>query len=112
MKSQSNIKPVMIERLNSTSYAFNYNVETKLDEDNNPYYVYEQVIINSCDINNNDIVRDTLLTNWDINEQIKLINDYNAYNLGLLKDEKYKTRYEDFLTFRTSMKENVDKNIL
>lgn len=107
MKSQSNEYPSVIEKLDSTTYAFNYNVIEKEREDIEgirKYYEYEQVIINSSTIDDNDIIRNTILNNWDVNQQLKLVNDYIAYQIGILTDEKYKTRYEEFLQFRATFK--------
>lgn len=110
MKSQSNEYPSVIEKLDSTTYVFNYNIVEKQKEDVDgtiTYYEYDQIVVNNKDINDNDITRNTILENWDINQQLKLVNDYMAYQLGILQDEKYKTRYEDFLYFRANFKNNL-----
>ena len=114
MKSQSNEYPSVIERLDSTTYVFNYNIVEKQKEDIDgtiTYYEYDQIVVNSDNVNDNDITRNTILENWDINQQLKLVNDYMAYQLGILTDEKYKQRYEDFLYFRASFKDKLIQTV-
>lgn len=41
-----------------------------------------------------------------------MVNDYFAYKLGLNKDEMCKTRYENFLDFRSKLKTSVTKSII
>ena len=111
MKSQSNEYPTIIQKLDSTSYAYNYNIQKK-SNDEGTYYEFDQVIVNGKEINNNDLLREVLISNWDVNQELKLVNDFIAYQLGILTDDKYKTRYEDFLSFRAQMKDSIDKSII
>lgn len=115
MKTQSDEKPVMIQKLDSTNYAFNYNVQEKeieIDGELKIIYEYESIVVNNNNVDNDDIIRNTINSNWDINQQLKLVNDYFAYTLGLETEEKYKTRYEDFLEFRSTMKSAITKSII
>lgn len=111
MKSCYSERPEMIQKLDDNSYAFNYNIE-EVKKDDNTYYECEQVIINESNINDDSIIRDVLLNNWDVNQQLKMVNDYFAYKLGLNKDEMCKTRYENFLDFRSKLKTSVTKSII
>ena len=43
---------------------------------------------------------------------VEMVNDYFAYKLGLNKDEMCKTRYENFLDFRSKLKTSVTKSII
>lgn len=111
MKSRYNKRPEMIQKLDNNSYAFNYNiVEVKDNEDT--YYECEQVIINESNVNDDSIIRNVLIENWDINQQLKIINDYFAYQLGINKNDMCKTRYEDFLEFRSKLKTSVTNNVI
>lgn len=112
MSSQSNEYPSVIQRLDKNTFAFNYNIQEKVNDNNEVYYTYEQIIINDRDITHDKILRDTINENFDINQQLKLVNDYFSFKLNLLTDEKYKTRYEDFLSFRAAMKDKIDNLIL
>ena len=111
MKSQSNEYPSVIQKLDSNSFAFNYNVKESKVEDSegklNTVYTYDQVIVNASTIDKDDIIRNTIIENFDINQQLKLVNDYFAYSMGILSDEKYATRYKDFLEFRAAIKEKI-----
>lgn len=112
MKTLSNEYPSIIQKLDSTTYVFNYNIVEVKQEDDSIAYEYDQIVINSNTVDQNDVIRNTINSNWDINQQLKLVNDYMAFNLGLETDEKYKTRYEDFLQFRSAMKAHIIKSIL
>ena len=111
MKSQSNEYPSVIQKLDSNSFAFNYNVKESEVEDNEgnliTVYTYDQVIVNASTIDKDDIIRNTIIENFDINQQLKLVNDYFAYSMGILSDETYVTRYKDFLEFRAAIKEKI-----
>lgn len=111
MKSCYSERPEMIQKLDDNSYAFNYNIE-EVKKDDETYYECEQVIINESNVNDDSIIRDVLLNNWDVNQQLKMVNDYFAYKLGLNKDEMCKTRYENFLDFRSKLKTSVTKSII
>ena len=111
MKSQSNEYPSVIQKLDSNSFAFNYNVKESKVEDSegklNTVYTYDQVIVNALTIDKDDIIRNAIIENFDINQQLKLVNDYFAYSMGILSDEIYVTRYKDFLEFRAAIKEKI-----
>lgn len=117
MKSQSNEYPSVIQKLDSNTFVFNYNVVESKNENisgmelenggNDTIYTYDQVVVNSSTINKDDIIRNTIIENFDINQQLKLVNDYISYTMGILKDEIYVTRYRDFLEFRALMKETI-----
>lgn len=107
MKSQSNEYPSVIQKLDNNTFAFNYNIVESKDEEDNITYTYDQVIVNSSSVDKDDIIRNTIIENFDINQQLKLVNDYFAYSMGVLSDEKYATRYKDFLEFRAAIKEKI-----
>ena len=112
MNSQSNEYPSIIQKLDKNTFAFNYNVQEQVNENDEVYYTYEQTIINDRDLTHNKILRDTINEKFDTDQQLKLVNDYISYNLNILTDEKYKTRYEDFLSFRAFIKNKIDSLIL
>ena len=65
MKSQSNIYPSMIQKLDHNTYAFNYNIvekekEATENEEASIYYEYEQIIVNNSTINEDDVIRNTI----------------------------------------------------
>lgn len=108
-------KPNAIQRLDSKTYAFNYNItentRTNEDGEEETYYEYDQVVVNCSEVSSNDVVKNTLLDNFDRDYQLKLINDYKSYELGILTDESCKTRYEDFLQFRADVKNTIDETV-
>ncbi len=53
------------------------------------------------------IVETVIKELWGINTEAKLLNDYNAFVLGILPVE-YKTRYADFLTARKIIKDQIN----
>lgn len=116
MKSQSNERPAMVQKLDSKTYVFNYNIVEKEKENEEGeievYYEYDQVTVDTANITDNEVIKNVINCNWDINQQLKLVNDYFAYNLGLETEGKYKTRYEDFLEFRANMKAAITKSVI
>lgn len=58
-------------------------------------------------VNREKIVATVIESLWGVNTEAKLLNDYNAYVLGILPVE-YKTRYTDFLNERKVVKEQVN----
>lgn len=111
MKSQYDERPEMIQKLDDHSYAFNYNIK-KVKDGDSTHYECEQVIINESNVNDDSIIRNVLIENWDVNYQLKMLNDYFAFQLGLTEDENCKKRYEDFLNFRSKLKASVAKSII
>ena len=48
---------------------------------------------------------------WSKDAEQKLLNDYNAAQLGILGEE-YVNLYKDFLTTRKAIKEQIDTDFL
>ena len=58
-------------------------------------------------ITKNNILATLLNAKFDRNQESKMVNDYEAANLGIL-DASHKQPYIDFLTERKALKEMVD----
>ena len=136
MKSCYSERPEMIQKLDDNSYAFNYNIE-EVKKDDNTYYECEQVIINESNINDDSIIRDVLLNNWDVNQQLKMVNDYfednpridivgSAYNgdegLKIIKEGKLEydlivldlimPKKDGIAVLRDLKENNINRNII
>lgn len=115
MKATSDTKPKTIEVLDSNTYAFNYNIVERqfIDDKENTertVYDFDQVIIpNTFSLDEDIVIAEVINQNYDLNQQFKLINDYYAYSGKLETQEKYKTRYEDFLKFRTETRNLIQE---
>ena len=74
MNSQSNEYPSIIQKLDKNTFAFNYNVQEQVNENNEVYYTYEQTIINDRDLTHNKILRDT------INEDLQKLKEDGTFD--------------------------------
>ena len=84
MKSQSNEYPSVIQKLDSNSFAFNYNIQESKVEDSegklNTVYTYDQVIVNASTIDKDDIM-----------DLIKNISKYHIEEEGGFPNENMRT---------------------
>ena len=96
----------------NSDWTANEDGTTIVKDGDSTHYECEQVIINESSVNDDSIIRKVLIDNWDVNYQLKMLNDYFAFQLGLTEDENCKKRYEDFLDFRAKLKASVAKSII
>ena len=121
MKSSSNMKPGTLEAVGNGSYLYNFNVVerevTNGTEDDaeatETQYDYEQVVVWSP-VTSNRITEAVITDRWPSNYEQKLVNEYNAANLGVYGAKTSDTAkakiqaYTDYLTERQTLKEMVD----
>jgi hypothetical protein len=121
MKSSSNMKPGTLEAVGNGSYLYNFNVVerevTNGAEDDaeatETQYDYEQVVVWSP-VTSNRITEAVITDRWPSNYEQKLVNEYNAANLGVYGAKTSDTAkakiqaYTDYLTERQTLKEMVD----
>lgn len=124
MKSSSNIKPGTLEAVGNGSYLYNFNVverevtngtedEESEATETQTQYDYEQVVVWSP-VTSNRITEAVITDKWPSNYEQKLVNEYNAANLGVYGAKTSDTAkakiqaYTDYLTERQTLKEMVD----
>lgn len=125
MQAFYDAKPSKIEAIGNGSYAYRYNIQ----EVETPVHSYfektaevtetkkqwscEEVIV-WAPLSSNKITEAVITSKWDANYEQKLVNEYNAAQLGLYgakTSEEAKARikaYTEYLSERAALKTQVD----
>ena len=103
MKSNSNVRPAIIQDLGNGSFHYNYNVTEKKIEDEEvgekTVYDYDTVQVWEKPTYEN-LTRAIIRSEIDETEEFSLINDYYAAQLGIETDEDRKTKaVNDYKTY-------------
>ena len=114
MKSNSNVRPAIIQDLGNGSFHYNYNVTEKKIEDEEvgekTVYDYDTVQVWEKPTYEN-LTRAIIRSEIDETEEFSLINDYYAAQLGVEKDEDRKTKavndYKAYLAHVADIKQMV-----
>lgn len=114
MKSNSNVRPAIIQDLGNGSFHYNYNVTEKKIEDEEvgekTVYDYDTVQVWEKPTYEN-LTRAIIRSEIDETEEFSLINDYYAAQLGVETDEDRKTKavndYKAYLAHVKEIKEMV-----
>lgn len=114
MKSNSNVRPAIIQDLGNGSFHYNYNVTERKIEDEEvgekTVYDYDTVQVWEKPTYDN-LTRAIIRSEIDETEEFSLINDYYAAQLGVEKDENRKTKavndYKDYLAHVADIKQMV-----
>lgn len=118
-------QPTKLEAVGNGSYVYRFNIEELVpvlteenaEEKKVSQWKCEEVTVWSP-LSSNKITKAVITEKWDNNQEQKLVNEYNAANLGLLgakTSEEAKARIEAFkayLTERASLKAQVDNDCL
>lgn len=108
--SEYDIKPKKIESIGNGSYFYRWDIK----EVEKQYDLNEKVIKWECKevvvwlpLSANKITEVVINELWGNGVEQKLLNEYNAFVLGLGKEE-YKTNYLNFLEERERIKTQID----
>ncbi|WP_373190537.1 MULTISPECIES: hypothetical protein [Bacteroides] len=118
-------QPTKLEAVGNGSYVYRFNIEELVpvlteenaEEKKASQWKCEEVTVWSP-LSSNKITEAVITEKWDNNQEQKLVNEYNAANLGLLgakTSEEAKARieaYKAYLTERASLKAQVDNDCL
>lgn len=105
MKSNSDVRPLIIQDLGNGSYYYNYNIHevtvpvepTEGEEpEEKTAYEYDSVLIWGIP-NYAKCVKAVLRDRRDETEEFSLINKHNAFALGVSEEEADKEEYEAYL---------------
>ena len=117
-------QPKKLEAVGNGSFRYRYNIreeekpvqasensETAQEAQAQPQWVCEEVTV-WAPLSANKITEKVLTERWDGNYEQKLLNEYNAANLGMIPDkdetEKRRQAYTDFLRRRAELKKEID----
>lgn len=106
-------RPTTFESVGNGSYRYRFDIQklkhrSERQESDNGYSCFEVIVFGPVTRTKvKQIVIDEI---WGSGIEEKLINDYNAVQLGIL-DESYKQPYIDFLSNRKMIKEMIDEDL-
>lgn len=115
MKSNSNVRPAIIQDLGNGSYHYNYNVVERTVEDDEEtgektVYDYDTVQVWEKPTYDN-LTRAIIRSELDETEEFSLINDYYAAQLGIETDDDRKAKavsdYKAYLQHVADIKQMV-----
>lgn len=119
MKSNSDIRPAVIEPLGNGAYHYNYNIVERQEIDPETgevktVYDYDTVKVWN-EPTYEKLVKAVIREKLDETAEFAIINEYNAGVLGVITDAAAKAAakqaYKDYLTFVANTKEMVKKDI-
>lgn len=111
-------KPSVLEAVGNGSYRYRYNIEEvipevtdeKASETNRSQWKCQEVTV-WLPLSSNGITEAVISDKWENNDEQKLVNEYNAVQLGIITGEEAEERvaaYKAFLTARAALKAQVD----
>lgn len=115
-KARYATRPEILQSRGDGSFLFNYEIETEAipsmtgDPDREGFICSQVVIFGNPD--KRAVKKAVIEAEFSNEDEKKLINDWNAFNAGVLQDEKYKINYLVFLERRRVIKEIVDNEPL
>lgn len=119
MKATYDNEPSVLEAVGNGSHRYHYDIkavktesaEKSSGEKSRTHYECQEVIVWEP-ITSNKITEAVIADKWDGNQEQKLINEYNAIQLGITTDKaeiSIKTAaYKEFLAERVRLKAIVD----
>lgn len=123
MKATYDFMPSVLEAVGNGSYRYHYDIKEVENESHNvdgestddgakrTHYECQEAIVWEP-VTSNAITEAVISERWDGNQEQKLVNEYNAVQLGIITDkEEIKARteaYKDFLVERARLKAQVD----
>lgn len=111
-------KPSVLEAVGNGSYRYRYNIEEVIpevtdenaSETNRSQWKCQEVTV-WLPLSSNGITEAVISDKWEHNDEQKLVNEYNAVQLGIITGEEAEERvaaYKAFLTARAALKAQVD----
>jgi hypothetical protein len=111
-------KPSVLEAVGNGSYRYRYNIEEEIpevkdenaSETNRSQWKCQEVTV-WLPLSSNGITEAVISDKWENNYEQKLVNEYNAVQLGIITGEEAEERvaaYKAFLTARAALKAQVD----
>ena len=97
-------KPASIEAVGNGSYLYRWSIEEIMTDEVAQWLCYEVTVWNLS--TDNAITERVIDTLWGDGIEQKLLNDYQAAQLGVL-DENFAAPYLDFLAERKVLKEQI-----
>ncbi len=113
-KANYDKQPRPLEAVGNGSYLYRWNIEqvTQPDIDGNDIVSYQcnEVLIwnkPTCQ----KVTQAVIEAKWSNDDEKKLINDFNSFNIGLTMDESAKQAYIDFINQRNALRLQVKTDL-
>lgn len=118
MKATYDNEPSVLEAVGNGSHRYHYDIKAKTGSaekssgaESRTQYECQEVIVWEP-ITSNKITEAVIADKWDSNQEQKLINEYNAIQLGITTDKaeiaSKTAAYKEFLAERVRLKTIVD----
>lgn len=113
MQAYYDSKPSVLEAVGNGSYLYRWDieeVEVSTGEETRRQYSCEEVTV-WAPLTSNRITEKVITEKWSGNYEQKLVNEYNAAQMGVYEGEtaeKYIQAYKEYLTERSVLKAQVD----
>lgn len=115
MKSSYDEKPAVIEAVGNGGYFYRWDVkEVAMDteEGQRPQWECQEVVV-YAPLTSNKIVKAVIAEIWGLDVENKMLNEFNAAQLGIYDDATAQAKiikYKTFLSERAAIKEQVDND--
>ncbi len=113
MKTFYDQKPAVIEAVGNGGWYYRWNIREEIMEDINEsrkQWACEQVVV-YAPLTSNKIVQAVISDTWGIDIENKMLNEFNAAQLGIYDDvtkEAKVANYKAFLQERNALKAQID----
>ncbi len=104
-KAQYDHNPPKLEAVGNGSHLYRWNIEEVTTEEGSIWECYEVVVWNEP---TSDKLKEAVINAmWGKDLELKLLNDYNAANEGLMP-VTFKQPYLDYISDRNALKTEID----
>jgi len=111
MKSNSDIRPTGLLDLGDGSWHYNYNIEEVTETvEEQTHYQYDTVQFWGPP-SYEKVVKAVIRDRYDETQEFGIINEYNAYAMGLTQDQSAEDTYAEFLSWLLNVKEMVANDL-
>ena len=106
-------KPMAYEKIDNNLSYYRWEIVKKVTEERTTLECFEVTVYST--VTKEKITKEVINALYPNQQEEKLINDYNAVQLGVCEadqEELFVSRYIDFLAIRKAMKEQIEKDCL
>lgn len=101
--------PKSIQRLDSKSFYYRYDIKSTnrlIDGKDLPGFMHNDLYVEG-DLTQSEIMRSWLSSVYPMDQELKLLNDFNAFTSGITSDVTKKEEYETYLERRKDFREQL-----
>ena len=112
-KVEYDTKPMAYEKIDNNLSYYRWDIVQKVTEERISWECFEVTVC--ATVTKEKITKEVLNALYPNQQEEKLINDYNAVQLGVCdsdQEELFIARYVDFLNVRKTIKEQIEEDCL